>query len=282
MASARSETYARPGALPEVGPAELDRDLARRDFTVNAMAVPLSGDPALIDPHAGLDDLRARVLRVLHQSSFSDDPTRALRAARYAARLGFEVEPETLELLRSADLETVSRERAEAELRRIAAEPEAPAAFELLAGWGVAGIDVGVGARLKALLAILAEPGWSEIADSADAVYSLGLPDPDLEAGALRLSAANPKRPSEGVAPARGRAPVELAAARVAGAGWLDDYIREWRAVRLEIDGADLIAAGVAEGPAVGQGLAAALDAKLDGEVAGRDDELRVAVAATS
>ena len=195
------------------------------------MAVPLTGDPALIDPHGGLDDLRAGTLRVLHPESFTDDPTRALRAARYAARLGFEVEPETLDLLKAADLESVSRERVEAELRRMAAEPAAPAAFELLAGWGLAGIDAGVGARLEALLAILSEPGWDALVDPAEAMYSLAVPDPDLEAGALRLSAASPGRPSEGVALARGRSPVELAAARVAGAAWLDDYVREWRAV---------------------------------------------------
>jgi tRNA nucleotidyltransferase (CCA-adding enzyme) len=75
---------------------------------------------------------------------------------------------------------------------------------------------------------------------------------------------------------------VELAAARLAGADWLDDYVRDWRHVRLEITGSDLMAAGVPEGPAVGRGLAAALVAKLDGEADGRDDELRAAVAAAS
>jgi tRNA nucleotidyltransferase (CCA-adding enzyme) len=280
LASTRAEHYPRPGALPEVEPAPLERDLARRDFTVNAMAVPLAGAPQLIDPHQGLDDLHAGVLSVLHPNSFVDDPTRALRAARYAARLGFEVEPATFNLLAATDLSTVSDDRVEAELRRIAAEESAPAAFELLAQWGLAGIDRGVGPRLAALQAILAEPGWKDMVDPADAVYSLGTPDPQLEAGALRLSSATPSRPSEGTALARGRLPSELAAARVAGATWLDDYVREWRHVKLEIDGADLIGAGVAEGPAVGRGLAAALDAKLDGEVTTREDELRVALAA--
>jgi tRNA nucleotidyltransferase (CCA-adding enzyme) len=279
LASTRAERYPVPGALPQVEPAPLERDLSRRDFTVNAMAVPLAGEPELIDPHDGLADLSAGLLSVLHPNSFVDDPTRALRAARYAARLGFEVEPATFELLAAADLGTVSNDRVEAELRRIAAEPRAPAAFELLAQWGLAGIDRGVGARLVALRAVLAEPGWSEMVDAADAVYSMGAPDPQLEAGAVRLSSATPRRPSEGSRLARGRAPVELAAARVAGASWLDDYVREWRHVKLEIDGADLIAAGVAEGPAVGRGLTAALDAKLDGEVTTREDELRVALA---
>jgi len=282
LASTRAERYARPGALPEVEPAPLERDLARRDFTVNSMAVPLTGEPELIDPHEGLDDLRAGVLSVLHPNSFVDDPTRALRAARYAARLGFEIEPATFELLAATDLATVSRERVEAELRRIAAEESAPAAFELLAQWRLGGIDRGVGARLAALQGVLAQPGWADLVEPVDAIFSLGIPDQRLEAGALRLSSASPERPSEGTALARGRAPAELAAARVAGAAWLDDYVREWRHVELEITGADLVAAGIREGPAVGRGLAAALDAKLDGEIAGRDDELRVALAAAS
>jgi tRNA nucleotidyltransferase (CCA-adding enzyme) len=282
LASARTERYARPGALPEVEPASLDRDLARRDFTINAMAVPLAGAPELIDPYDGLPDLRDGLLRVLHPESFVDDPTRALRAARYAARLGFEVEPATFELLAAADLDTVSRDRVEAELRRIAAEDNAPAAFDLLARWGLAGIDRGVGPRLDALRAVLADPIWSEVVDPAEALYAIAVPDPQLEAGAVRLSSAAVKRPSQGVALAHGRLPAELAAARLAGARWLDDYVREWRHVRLEIDGADLMAAGVPEGPAVGRGLAAAFDAKLDGEARTREDELRIALDAAS
>jgi tRNA nucleotidyltransferase/poly(A) polymerase len=85
LARTRAETYPHPGALPEVEPAPLERDLARRDFTVNAMALPLDGRGQLVDPHGGRVDLRAGLLRVLHPGSFADDPTRALRAARYAA-----------------------------------------------------------------------------------------------------------------------------------------------------------------------------------------------------
>src|SRR5215216_406156 len=109
LATSRSESYARPGALPDVRPAPLADDLARRDFTINAMALPITGEPKLIDPHCGLADLRRGTLRVLHERSFVDDPTRALRAARYAARYGFALEPETERLLRDADLGTVSR-----------------------------------------------------------------------------------------------------------------------------------------------------------------------------
>ena len=95
VASARRETYARPGALPDVeAGATLADDLARRDFTVNTFALRLS-DGALTAWPGAEDDLRARVLRVLHDGSFRDDPTRLIRLARYAGRLGFAVEPRT-------------------------------------------------------------------------------------------------------------------------------------------------------------------------------------------
>jgi tRNA nucleotidyltransferase (CCA-adding enzyme) len=99
-------------------------------------------------------------------------------------------------------------------------------------------------------------------------------------AEARQLASAEPARPSEAVEWARGRSGVELALARALGAEWLDRYVAEWRGVRLEIDGRDLIAEGVAEGPAVGRGLREVLRAKLDGEVHGREEELRAALAA--
>ena len=97
LARARRERYPHPGALPEVEPAPIGEDLERRDFTVNAMALGLGGDDAgtLLSVDRAREDLDARRLRVLHDASFTDDPTRLLRLARYAARLGFAVEPHT-------------------------------------------------------------------------------------------------------------------------------------------------------------------------------------------
>ena len=117
-----AESYPEPGALPEIQPATLSEDLARRDFTLNAMAVPLAGDPELIDPHGGLEDLKRVRCECSTSGSFVDDPTRALRAARYAARYGFGLDPDTERLLREADLATVSSDRVDAELRKLAAE----------------------------------------------------------------------------------------------------------------------------------------------------------------
>lgn len=278
LATARTETYPHPGALPDVAPAaSLDEDLGRRDFTLNAMAVPVGGEPELIDPYNGLEDLQAGVLRVLHERSFEDDPTRAIRAARYASRFGFGLEAETEASVREADLGTVSEDRRRAELRRLATEEEAPKGFELLAGWGLVELRDG-GAELAAAVAeLLKRPPWRGEVDRADAVLVAAL---GPAGGEEALASAVPGKPSEGVELAGRRTPVELVLARALGAEWLDGYVSEWRAVALEIDGADLIAAGVPEGPALGRGLAAALRAKLDGEVVGREAELAAALAA--
>ncbi len=96
------------------------------------------------------------------------------------------------------------------------------------------------------------------------------------------LAHAEPGSPSAAVAAARGRDGVDLVLARALGAEWLDEYVARWREVELEINGEDLIAAGVSEGPAVGRGLAAALRAKLDGEAPSREDELRIALRAAA
>ena len=277
IASARAETYPHPGALPVVEPAaDLETDLARRDFTVNALAIPLQGPAELVDPHGGQADLEAGLLRVLHFRSFEDDPTRALRAARYAARFGFRPEPETLELLRTADLGTVSADRREADLLRLAAEPNAARGFELIAEWGLTQPRDG-GVELAARVGdLLSAPPWREVAPRAQTVLRAALGPAGSEEG---LAAAAPSRPSEAVEQAQGHDSAELALARALGAEWLDRYLLEWRLVGLEIDGEDLIAAGIPEGPAVGRGLAEALRCKLDGEIEGRERELEIALA---
>ncbi len=279
IARARSETYAYPGALPEVEPADLGRDLERRDFTVNAIAVAVADPGRPIDPLGGLEDLGAGALRVMHDGSFTDDPTRALRAARYAARLGLEPEPRTLELLRAADLATVSADRVAAELGKLAAEDDPRAGFELLDGWGLVALARGAGPLIDAALRVLERPAWDGVATRAATVLAAAR---GSRPAAVALAEAEPGSASAAVAAARGREGVDLVLARARGAEWLDDYVERWREVELEISGDDLIAAGVPEGPAVGRGLAAALRAKLDGEVRGRDEELRCALEAAA
>lgn len=276
VAAARTESYPKPGSLPVVEPAtRVEADLARRDFTINAMAMPLAGDSDLIDPHDGRADLSAGVLRVLHSDSFVDDPTRALRAARYAARFGFELGPKTETLLREADLGTVSADRRDAELLRLAGEAEAPRALALLAEWGLVDLREGGDQLVADLIELLRSNPWGEFAPRDRALVAAAL---GPSGGEEALAEARPERPSEAVALAAGRDPVELALARALGAEWLDRYLEEWRDVALEIDGKALIAAGVPQGPAIGRGLDEALRRKLDGEVAGREQELDLAL----
>ena len=288
LAAARSETYAEPGALPVIEPADLAVDLGRRDFTVNAMAVPLQDEARVIDNAGGQADLEAQLIRVMHPASFVDDPTRALRAARYAARLGFELQSETEQLVRRTELKTVSSERIEAELMKLCAEPQAAVALGLLSEWGLIELCPGALERVQKLADLLGDPCWMKVAEPALAVHAAAFGHAPGAAGSLRdllesasaLNSAAPTLPSEAVAAAEGRSGVELALARTMGAEWLDNYVTEWRDVTLEITGADLRDAGVPEGPALGRGLAVALQQKLDGEISGRDAELAAALAA--
>ena len=126
LVTARSETYAEPAALPTVKPGNIQDDLFRRDFSINAMAASL--DPArfgdLVDPYGGKSDLDRHLVRVLHQRSFKDDPTRVWRAIRYEQRLNFRLEFDTTVLLRrdSAIMGRVSGDRLRHELERILEE----------------------------------------------------------------------------------------------------------------------------------------------------------------
>ncbi len=129
MATARRETYERPGALPRVERGAIRDDLLRRDFTINAMAMALNKASfgRLIDPCGGEEDLRRKVVRVLHPKSFIDDPTRIVRAVRFEERLGFRCERRTAQKLRAAvagkALFTVQKHRLRDELVLLFQEP---------------------------------------------------------------------------------------------------------------------------------------------------------------
>jgi len=126
LATARSETYDRPGALPKVKPGSLASDLSRRDFTINAMAIELIPNRygTLIDLYRGRDDLDQGLVRVLHERSFIDDSTRVWRGLRYEQRLDFQLEPDTLKLLKRdiPMLDTISGDRIRHELELILKE----------------------------------------------------------------------------------------------------------------------------------------------------------------
>jgi tRNA nucleotidyltransferase (CCA-adding enzyme) len=312
LATTRRETYEEPGALPRVEAAALDEDLGRRDFAINAMAVGLTGDDLghLYDPRGGTADLEEGVVRVLHDGSFIDDPTRLLRAVRYEVRLGFRMDRRTEDLARSAAAgrapRTVSGARVRDELMDLLGEPEAPAGVErmhelgldralhpaldadpeLAASASLGAAAIGADRRLATLAALCsAAPqrldGWlSDLhltSEERDAVARAARVAPRL-AAELR---EREHQPSE-LRALLGREPLlslALALAMRAPSEPILRWVTELRSVRLEISGDDLLAAGVPEGPALGRALDETLDRKLDGFVSGREEELEAALA---
>lgn len=121
IAESRTEHYRYHGALPEISKANIVLDLQRRDFSINAMAFPLHvmKDSELLDVDNGREDIRKRFIRILHDESFLDDPTRIMRALRYKQRLGFQLDDMTKELvIRDAScLENISPDRLGREFR---------------------------------------------------------------------------------------------------------------------------------------------------------------------
>jgi tRNA nucleotidyltransferase (CCA-adding enzyme) len=310
LATSRRETYERPGALPTVEPAPLIEDLGRRDFTVNAMAAGLTGDDLghLYDPHGGRDDLNAGLVRVLHDASFIDDPTRLLRALRYEARLGFRLEADTEALARKAAageaLRTVSGARVRDELLDLLGEIHAPAAVErlreleidramhpalesdpeLVASAALGAAAIGADRALSALAALVAHaPAELDLwladlhlrAEERDAVSRAA-----REAPRLAAQLRGDLKPSELYDLLNGEPAVALALALAlrAPAEPVLRYLSDLRGAGLEITGEDLIAAGVPESPAVGEALREVLRRKLDGELSGRDQELQAAL----
>jgi len=291
----RAEAYPRPGALPVVRPAGIDDDIARRDFTINAIAVGLSPDVRgeLRAPRTALADLEDRLLRVLHDRSFVDDPTRLLRLARYETRLGLGVEGRTAALAADATLDTVSGDRVGDAVRQLLTEPDPLLALCAAARFGppVPEPDADLARAALALLPPDGRPDLLILATAGEAIEArlreLGFTAADTRraaraAQARELAAAlsRARRPSEIAAAARGW-PVEgVALAGALGAepqarAWLDDL----RHVHLAITGHDLRAAGVPEGPELGRRLARVLERRLDGELEpGAEAELRAAL----
>jgi tRNA nucleotidyltransferase (CCA-adding enzyme) len=290
----------------------------RRDFTVNAMAIPLNtvageGRARLVDPLGGRADLAARRLRILHERSFHDDPTRAFRAARLAARLGFALDASSRRALAAAlaagAFDAVSGERFRAELAKLFAEPDPGRALARLEAWGVLvrisrGLALAPEARraLRRLGSLLADEPVAGGAGSLETGLCVWLAPlapavrrRALERFALRgrpaarvagfpalarrtLRALRRAR-SRGAADAvlRGLAHADLlalaAVADAASRRRIVRHAREDRALRLPVDGSDLGALGLS-GPALGRALAALRRAFLDGELASRDEAL--------
>jgi tRNA nucleotidyltransferase (CCA-adding enzyme) len=302
-----------------VTPASLDADLARRDFTINAMAVSVKRDDfgTIEDPHGGYDDLRAGLVRVLHERSFDDDPTRLLRAVRYASRFGFEIEQDTRHWLaaavRQGQLGRLHSGRVRDELVDLLEEPALADELAMMA-------ETGLGQALHPHLDLSADAVAMAVA-AGNAIERLHLGDrarpalarlaalcrsmrtEELESWLDRLKFTAAERQvvvaatdgpviaeqlsGDGMARSavatllRGTPSELLALASTTSPkaeALIRVYLEEVEPIRLEISGDDLIAAGFAEGPALGTALERTRALKLDGAVSGREQELAVAI----
>ncbi|MCJ7792082.1 MAG: CCA tRNA nucleotidyltransferase [Dehalococcoidia bacterium] len=308
LATARSETYSRPGALPTVKPGSLKDDLIRRDFSINAMALHLNprrfGE--LIDLYHGKDDLEHRLIRILHPNSFIDDATRILRAIRYEQRLGFKLEAETEKLLRRhvAMLDTISGDRIRHELELILKEDEPERAIRRAEELGV----------LSQLHPSLKGNGWlSKMFAKARQIGKLTSPSTiylclliynltekaneqfvsrlnfsknssqamrqTLQLKAQLHNLANPKlKPSDIYQLLQDYSAPAIQANALASESptvsrHLNLYLNKLRYVKPLLNGADLKKIGIPAGPKIGDVLSALHKAKLNGEVRTRRDE---------
>ena len=298
VATAREERYAHPGALPDVEPSDVRRDLARRDFTLNALAMRWAPRPHVWwDPYGGADDLRAGVLRTLHPLSFTEDPTRIVRGARLAGRLGFAFAADTDAQARAALADgrgaAVSADRLRAELLATLREERPARALAVLADLGALaalyalphpaadlaaldalrgeGGDVPPAAYLVALLAALPE-------DAARAVVA------DLHLPARRADAAAAVRRIRAGASEAGDAPLEAMgrpgrAVLEAGGGAPATAVQAFESLagRRRLRGRDLLELGLAPGPEVGRVLDAVAAARRRREVRTFEEERALA-----
>jgi len=315
VATARTETYTEPAALPEVRAATLEEDLARRDFTINAIAASLCRNDfgRLVDPHHGRADLVARTIRILHGRSFEDDPTRIFRAIRYENRLGFRMDPDTERLARQgmAGVARLSNERVREEIVALLAEDGVAHTLDRLAEFAGTSADAALVERVDALREEL-DPGaplWRlrlaaivrEHARAASIAGEAGDARPGnrgafgapglVERLALRREDQRAVEEAVALAPQLVGAtdPVEIArlagrspeAALLALAEHDAPELREWftrlRNIRLDISGADLAELGLPESPRVGEVLEELRRRKLRGELDGRESELAAA-----
>jgi tRNA nucleotidyltransferase (CCA-adding enzyme) len=315
VVTTRTEFYDSPGALPTVERAGLREDLFRRDFTINAMAVSLGAADfgRLIDPFGGRADLEARLLRVLHNLSFIDDPTRIFRGIRYEARYGLRLEEHSARLARGCIemglVGDLSSARLRDELQALLEDPgaaggivrlgelgadraihphfrgdeEAAALFECArAVRDELGVDV---PAWRIGLAVLGREMTSDEAYRWLARLKVKRRDVERIAGAIAVAPRILERlhagdldPAEVVALADPFAPdAPLLALAREERPELRDYFTRLRDVELEIGGADLAALGLGESPRVGEILAEVRRRKLNGELDGRESELEAA-----
>ena len=307
LATARTETYDEPGALPRVTPGAIEDDLSRRDFTINAVAMDLSSVRfgEIFDPLGGRSDLDAGLIRTMHGQSFTDDATRMLRALRYQARFGFTIEAETKAQLRHTLplLDTISGDRVRHELERILSEDKPEQALALA---HEAGVLRALHPTLRWSLAMSqrfarARQFGNVSQETYLAVWGLGLTTADAQAIGERLALpGGMRRPfldAQRLSERRGELEAEqlpssqlyqllssydreaIAACRIgSGSEIIEErlalYLDTLAGTRTSLDGNDLISMGVAQGPLIGEILLQVKHARLDGVVRSKEDEM--------
>lgn len=307
FATARTEFYEYPSALPDVERSSIKLDLHRRDFTINALALCL--DPErygfLLDPYGGEFDLQRGIIRVLHNLSFIEDPTRILRAVRFEQRFGFTIEARTAQLIDDARnlLDKVSGQRLRNELDLILNEAEPERALTRLQGLGV----------LEKIQASLKADEW--LVQKFSSLREAYTPTPILYLGVLayrlrtsevralnkRLRLANGEMEilvqvvtlrllerqlnNAALPPSRvvelldrfddaALAVFAIATDSTQAATFIDHYRGEWRAVQAELKGGDLKALGLTPGPRYKELLSALRARRLDGTITTRQEEM--------
>jgi len=310
--TARSETYARPGALPAVEPSTINEDLFRRDFTINAMAVSLTPSRygELIDFYGGQTDLKGRLVRVLHDKSFTDDATRIWRALRYEQRLDFKLETSTFNLLKRdiSMLDTISGDRIRYELECVLGEeyPEKtlrraeelgvlPKLHPSLKGNGRL-TEVFERAReltspnppplalyLNLMAYHLTANESEELISYLKLPNSLALPLRDtITLKGKYESLADPRlTPSQVYRLLHDYYPSALTAGKLstdspAVSRQIDLYLNSLRYVKPALGGNDLIMMGVTPGPQIKAILSRLLEARLDGKVSDKQGEAKM------
>lgn len=275
LSQTRREHYRRPGALPRVIASDLEHDLYRRDFSVNTLALSLTPPHELIGVTGAQDDLEARTLRILHQKSFFDDPTRLVRGARLAARLGFTFDTRTRDALQSALVvgagDSVSPPRRKNELLLCLSEPAVAPVITELEALGV--LEAFYGLSDAPLLRELDTLRKVERVPLESYLLALLLPLSDPTAATFITTFGFPQR----LLSARRRA-LQKEPAKTAPEGVLTRLLYPEVAPSYPpVRGGDVLSLGLPAGPKVGAVLRELERARVSGEVASFADELELA-----
>lgn len=308
FATARSETYPRPGALPTVNTGDILTDLSRRDFTINSMALDISSGE-LLDPYNGREDIEKKLVRVLHEKSFIDDATRIWRAIRYEQRLDFMLEPHSLKLLvRDLDmLDTISRDRIRHELELVLKEEQPEKAIRRSAELGMLGKlhplligDDWISEKfrkaremvspdspaIELYLALLAYRLNKD--ETEEMINKLGLRklqtrilrDGNLLKTRLNKLSEPGIRPSEIYELLHSLHHTALTAVSIANTPGIqkniDLYLNKLRYVKTALTGNDLEEMGIKAGPQTKEILWKLLEARLDGQVTDKEGEIEM------